>query len=248
MSKRDDISDLYRLSSKLSGIETLLFCSDIIVSLLVVFLHQNYPSIVVVQIVIAIIFFWVNIADDGQFWYIAERARRRNSIENGFDIKMSDLETEEYYNNQSKPSLEKCAMNALESSYYSKEIAGRMICCSVIKSIMAIVILVVSCIFIEDPNLLLVVTQTALSSYVLVGTVMLVFYKYRLDSLYEKGYEILISPGAKRKAKNAVYLAYIVEYEAIKAHYKIRLSTRVFLRNNDKIGDQWKRIEACRHI
>lgn len=243
MSARDDISNLYRLPSVLNRIETILFCLDLIVSLLVVFLPRNNQSFTdAIQIIIAITFFIVSVADDGHFWYIAERARRKNSIEKGFDTKLSDLETTNYYNNQSKPSLEKCALNALESNFFSKEIAGRMLVYSFIKSIMALYILVVACIYITIPNLLLVITQTALSSYVFVEMVTLIIYKLRLENLYEKGYEDLISPGVKSNAKNAMYLVYVIEYEAIKAHYKIRLSEKVFKRLDNKLSDQWKRI------
>ena len=52
----------------------------------------------------------------------------------------------------------------------------------------------------------------------------------------------MISPGIKGKGREAIFLAYAVEYEAIKAHYKIRLDGKIFKKDNDKLNEQWKRI------
>ena len=197
---------------------------------------------IIIQIVSAIFCFLSSVIDDGYFWYEAEKARRKNSIENGLGIRLSELETEEYYNNQGKTLLEKYALNVLESNMFSKEIAGRMILWSCIRSVIAIAILVVACRFLPDSEFLLIIAQTAFSSYVLIDTIMLVFYRLRMDNLYKEGYTALITPGIKGKSRNAVLLAYSVEYEAIKAHYKIRLDEKIFKKNNGKLSEEWDRV------
>ncbi len=53
-----------------------------------------------------------------------------------------------------------------------------------------------------------------------------------MENLYKEGYAVMISPGIKGKGREAIFLAYAVEYEAIKAHYKIRLDGKIFKKTN----------------
>ena len=247
MSRRDDVNKLYKIPNNLNLIEQMLFLVDLIAAIVSLSRNQNVMGIaIVVQIVAAIFYFIISIIDDGYFWYEAEKARRKNSIENGLGTRLSELETEEYYNNQSKESLEKYALNVLESNLFSKNIAGKMIPTSCIKSAIAVAILIVACRFMNDSEFLLIIAQTAFSSYVLLDTVMLVLYKLRMDSLYKEGYALLITPRIKGKKMNACLLAYSVEYEAIKAHYKIRLSERIFKKNNGELSNQWNQVLSHR--
>lgn len=243
MSRRDDVNRLYKAPGILDGIEKVLFIIDVVASVVALSNNPKVVSVVIIiQIVSAVLYFLSSVIDDGYFWYEAEKARRKNCIENGLGTRLSELETEDYYNNQSKVSLEKYALNALESNMFSKEIAGKMILWSCIKSVVAIAVLVVACRFLPDSELLLIIAQTAFSSYVLIDTVELVFYKLRMENLYKEGYTALISPGIKGKCRNAVLLAYAVEYEAIKAHYKVRLDEKIFKKNNDKLSEKWNQV------
>lgn len=247
MSRRDDVSKLYKIPNNLDTIEKVLFFIDLIAAVVALSSNPKVMSFaIVVQIVAAVFYFIISVIDDGYFWYEAEKARRKNSIENGYGTRLSELETDEYYNNQSKESLEKYALNALESNLFSKEIAGKMILMSCIKSAGAVAILMVACRLMTDSELLLIIAQTAFSSYILLDTVMLVFYKLRMDSLFKEGYALLITPGVKGKKKNPCLLSYCVEYEAIKAHYKIRLSEKTFKKNNEKLSNQWNQVLSHR--
>ena len=239
MSRRDDVNQLYKYSNYLARFESVLFWLDIIAGVIAVFGNVQVSAFaIMIQIVVAVLYFVSNAADDGYFWYRAEKVRRKNNIENGLGTRLSEFETEEYYNNQ----IKKYALNSLESNYFSKNIAGKMILGSCIKSVFAIIVLIIACRFVQDSELLLIVAQTALSSYVLLDTVMLIFYKVRLDSLFDEGYAIMISQRIKGKGKNASLLAYSVEYEAIKAHYKIRLDEKSFKNENQRLSAEWERI------
>ncbi len=243
MSRRDDVSRLYKTPNILDRMEKVLFIIDAVAAVVAL---SNKPTVVsvaiIIQIISALFYFLSSVIDDGYFWYEAEKARRKNSIEFGFGIRLSELETDEYYNNQISASIEKYALNALESNLHSKHTAEKMIFLSCIKSCIALAVLVIACRYINDSELLLIIAQTAFSSYVLLDTVTLIFYKLRLESLYKEGYAALISPGVKSKSKNAAFLAYAVEYEAIKAHYKIRLDEKIFKKYNDELSVEWVRV------
>lgn len=69
----------------------------------------------------------LEILDDNFFWYNAERVRRQTDIENGFEIDITEYETNEYYNNNLPNNITKFSVNAFESIMFSKATVGRML-------------------------------------------------------------------------------------------------------------------------
>lgn len=247
MSRRDDVMELYKPSGILGKIEKILFSIDIIAALVSLASNQVISSIAVtIQIVVALLYFISNTIDDGCFWYEAEKQRRKNGIQNGLGTRLSEYETEGYYNNDLPPSLEKYGMNILESNYFSKIISGKMMIKTGLCAIAAVVALIIACIFMKNVNILLIIAQTAFSSYVLVDFAMLVLYKIRMEDVYNDAYNILIL-GNQTRNHQAWLVSYIVEYEAIKAHYKVRLDEKIFNKVNADLSVKWQNIVNHRH-
>ena len=247
MSRRDDVMELYKPSGILGKIEKILFGIDIIAALVSLASNQVISSIAVtIQIVVALLYFISNTIDDGCFWYEAEKQRRKSGIQNGLGTRLSEYETEGYYNNDLPPSLEKYGMNILESNYFSKIIVGKMMVKTGLCAIAAVVALIIACIFMKDVNILLIIVQTAFSSYVLVDFAMLVLYKMRMEDIYNDAYNILIL-GNQTRDHQAWLVSYIVEYEAIKAHYKVRLDEKIFNKVNADLSVKWQNIVNHRH-
>lgn len=113
------------------------------------------------------------------------------------------------------------------------------------KSVITVIALVASCIFVENVNIILIIAQTAFSAYVFVDFLMLLLYKMRMESLYDTAYNILILNNSSRD-NMAWLISYIVEYEAIKAHYKVRLDEKIFQDNNDSLSAKWQEILSHR--
>lgn len=246
MSRRDDVMVLYRPSEILDKIEKVLFGLDIVAALVALVSNETISSIaIVVQIVVALLYFVSNTIDDGCFWYEAEKQRRKNGIQNGLGMRLSEYDTEEYYNNNLPHSLERYGMNILESNYFSKIIAGKMLLKVGAYALGAVVALVIACRFVSDENVLLLIAQTAFSSYVLVNFVMLVLYKIRLEALYSEAYNVLIL-GNQTHSHQAWLISYVVEYEAIKAHYKIRLEQKIFNKMNRELSAKWQDVVSHR--
>ena len=247
MSRRDDVTDLYKPSERLEIAEKILFVTDIAAAAVSLVSNQMVSSIAITaQIVVALLYFICSTVDDGIFWYQAERQRRKNNIENGFGSRLSEFETDGYYNNNVEPSLEKYSLNTMESNFFSKEIAEKMLLKSSIMAIIAIVALVIACRFVNNPDALLILAQTAFSAYVLVDWIMLVIYKVRLETLYKDAYDTLIILNSEGVNQKAWSIAYIVEYEAIKAHYKVRLDGKIFTKCNDELSLKWQEILSHR--
>ena len=55
--------------------------------------------------------------DDCWFWYEAESTHRAGGIENAFGIEITNLNTEEYYNNRQQPSIKKYQLNTFENIF-----------------------------------------------------------------------------------------------------------------------------------
>lgn len=109
----------------------------------------------------------------------------------------------------------------------------------------AVVALVIACRFVSDGNVLLLIAQTTFSSYVLVDFVMLLLYKIRLEALYIEAYNVFIL-GSRTHINQAWIISYVVEYEAIKAHYKIRLDQKIFNKMNGELSAKWQDIVSHR--
>ncbi len=246
MSRRDDVMGLYRPSEILEKIEKVFFCLDIVAALVALVSNETISSIaIVVQIVVALLYFVSNTIDDGCFWYEAEKQRRKNGIQNGLGMRLSEYDTEEYYNNNLPHSLEKYGMNILESNYFSKIIAGKMLLKVGAYALGSVVALVIACRFVSDGNVLLLIAQTTFSSYVLVDFVMLLLYKIRLEALYSEAYNVFVL-GSRTHINQAWIISYVVEYEAIKAHYKIRLDQKIFNKMNGELSAKWQDIVSHR--
>ena len=70
MSRRDDVSKLYKIPNTLDGIKFVLFGIDVIAGIIAISNNQSVMSIAItVQIVAAFFFFLISVMDDGYFWY-----------------------------------------------------------------------------------------------------------------------------------------------------------------------------------
>ena len=93
MSRRDDINILYRPSKILGKACVFLFCTNIVVSLIAVYVSGNVVSyITTALVVIAFLYMVLSIIDDGIFWYRAESARRKNSVQAAYRIRLDKYE------------------------------------------------------------------------------------------------------------------------------------------------------------
>lgn len=244
MSKRDDVDLLYSRSKTMATLCKYLFWGNCSIALTATICSGQLKAVLTyIQIIGALLYVILKSLDDGLFWYHAEMARRKNSIQVAFNVSLSELETEEYYNNHVEPSVVKYAMNTFEGNYFSKFIAGKMLGKSAVMSLVSIIVLIVTGWFISSGDILLAMTQAIFSAYVIEDTLMLAIYKLKMDKLYDEAYSTLVTIGVKDEKQIVWLLAYAVEYEAIKAHYKVRLDSTIFNTYNDELSQKWEAIQ-----
>lgn len=245
MSNRDDVSKLYQPSQTLGTLCKALFWLNFIISLSNVFLRGTQLEIMsVIQIAMTLGYVFATVIDDGVFWFHAESERRKNSIQTAFGVRLSELETDEYYNNMVSPSAVKYCINNFESNYFSKFIASKMLVLSIIKSLLAIIILISASRMVADGSILLIITQTIFSAFIVEDTIYLTMYVNRLSSLYDSMYMMLVTTGIHSQQQVPVLLSYCVEYECIKSYYKIRLDSKIFQKYNHQLSNEWNQIAA----
>jgi len=240
MSKRDDVNALYQKSLRIEKWCKLLFWANALLALSACFFTDKILEyLVVAQIVVAFIYVIAKLVDDGVFWYNAERAGRNNNIETAFGISLSEYKRDGYYNNELAPSIVKYAVNTFESNYFTCCVAKKMITNSSVKTLIAVTVLLVTLFLVGNREVLLVMSQAVFSVYVIEETVMMIIYATRMKKLFDEALSMLITVGISNERQEIWLLSYVVEYEAVKAHYKIRLDSRLFEKMNNELSIKW---------
>ena len=245
MSKRDDVDLLYRKSKIIDSCCRIIFwvnCCLAVVSSISMGIINNIS--ILLQILVSLLFIVMKNLDDGLFWYNAESSRRKDNLQVALGINLSTLETDGYYNNTLEPSIVKYAMNTFESNFFCKELSGKMLTGSFIKAIISTVLLITIGWINPNKDVLLIVTQAVFSAYIIEETVLLAIYKMRMDRLYDIAYTEFVTIGISKHAQQNLLLSYVVEYEAVKAHYKVRIDSTLFAKYNSDLSRKWEDIKA----
>ena len=180
MSERDDINKLYQTSKVLEKVRYAFFATDIVVSLIAACVGGNVISyLTLALVIIAFLYMAISIIDDGILWFQAESARRKNSIQVAYHVKLDEYETKKYYNNKVRDPDISYATNLFESAFFTKEISEKMLLVTVIKLIVAVVVLIITCRFVANNNILLIVAQTAFSAVVIEGAIRFILFTQR---------------------------------------------------------------------
>ena len=246
MTRRDDVNDLYEWPNKIENVIKWLFWSNVICSMVACIVKNDsiINILIVAQIIVSILYVLLSILDDNFFWYNAEQIRRQAAIENGFGIDIMEYKTEGYYNNTIPNNIVKFSVNAFESIMFSKTTAERMMLKEGSRTLIAFIAFICACLVYKDYGVILIVSQTVFSAYFIEEFVRLCVYKSKLEKLYDSFYKQLITIGIKNEKQRSLLLAYAIEYEAIKAHYKIRLSEKEFWKHNEETSLKWENISG----
>ena len=75
---------------------------------------------------------------------------------------------------------------------------------------------------------------------------MLLIFCNRVNKVYDDFYMQFVTIGIGASNQIPILLSIAVEYEAIKAHYKVRLSEKVFRKHHDALSHEWDSL--CQQI
>ena len=246
MNKQDDISKSYKPSGLLNTLSVVSFWANAAAALLILCvpaLHNN--MLMYIQVFLAVACIIISVVDDGFFWFEAEAARRHNCIEDAFNIELSEAKTSGYYNNAATPSALRYALNNYESAYCSKAVAQRMIPTAIGKTLVAIMVFVVSWRAVSDVEIVLALAQIVFSSVFVSDTIMLFIYIFRIRQICDTFYTLFITEkGTSNTEKQVLLLSNSIDYEVVKGFYKVRLSERIFKKMQPELEVKWAALSA----
>lgn len=240
MSVRDDYSSAYNAASSLGKAETTLFTLTIVLNLAATITPNNISFYL--NIVIAISAFTysaIYMIDDFHVWYQAENGRRKGGIENAFCAKLTPMRTEGYYNNDASDSETKYALNLYESCYFTEAILKKMLPGIIAKIALSAIVLAVF-MFCFDPAVVVIFAQGIFSTCVLFGCTGSIVCYTQVKRLNEIFFDVFITRQYSGNGIDTITLkSAALEYEAVKAHYKVRLSSRIFNKANVQFSRKW---------
>ncbi|WP_417301546.1 hypothetical protein [Ellagibacter isourolithinifaciens] len=240
MSTRDDHSSAYKVATSLGVAETALFTLTIVLNLVATAVSDNvsfYLNIVIAMS--AFTYSALYMIDDLHMWYQAESGRRKGAIEDAFHAKLTPKRTKDYYNNNASDSETKYALNLYESCYFTEAILRKMLPGIIAKMALAAIALALL-MFCFDPAVVVIFAQGVFSTCVLFGCTGSIVCYSRVKRLSEIFFNVFVTRQYDGDGPDAIVLkSATLEYEAVKAHYKVRLSSRIFNKNNAQLSQKW---------
>lgn len=243
MSERYDVGALYERSNSLERVCRVFFWTNCVVTVLALWPSAIQDAVVVLQFVTAILYVLVGLVNDCKFWFDAESANRKHLLEDALGIDITNRQSVGYYNNRFGKSVERCIANAFESSFFSMNVSEAMLPRSVVKSVVAVVILLLF-LYVRPASVSLSdATQAVMSAYLVEDTVLLAVFHSKVKSLYSDFYKSLVSVGVDRQCEILLLLSSVQEYECTKAFFKVRLDSNIFHRINPRLTKEWEGIQ-----
>lgn len=248
---RDDLNLLYKKLGRIDFIINILFYSNLSLSILYVILNNVFSNSVqggyfyiisCLQFITAVLCFLLSVYSDYNVLYVAECERRKLAIQNGFSIQLSQYDTKGYYNNNFNPSIIKYSTNIFESVFFTRNICEKMDNRMLFKTLSCIVLILILYFLRDRWGLHLVVAQAIFSTTIAMSIWAFWLYKIRICAVFDKFYENFITIGINDDKQLNMLLYLSCEYEAIKAHYKVRLSTSIYNKYNAILTEEWDKM------
>lgn len=259
MNRRDDFDNLYHQSEVLQKTAIAFFWLNIVIGVVLAFLPTPEPTMepevkstielitktgALCQTISAALYLMLTLADDYFCWYNAEAARRKYNVEDAFGVRLGELQTEGYYNNSLPTSIGKYAVNVLESSFVTSEVSKKMIPMAMVKACSSLIVMLIAVFLIPDLGILSIIIQAVFTAYFIEDAVSLLRYHALVKKTFDTLYNAFVTVGVEKREQEVTVLAEAVEYEAIKAHFKIRLNSKLFHKLNPDLVTRWAEIKS----
>ena len=235
----NDVNKNYTICIYLNKITNIIFILSILLSTIICFKYMEFISIIL--IVIHILYFIVNTANDILFINIAEDERRKTLLSNAFNVDLSDKKTNGYYNNKEKSPLKKLFVNSFESIYFTNNNLRKSFIYKSIETVFEIIMWVTLIIILNDKNITLLITQCLFSTEIFEKYLKHIYYFVKTNTLYKNFYRDLITTKYDT-GKDAILLEYCFEYETLKSYCHFLLPQSTFDKYNSKWTSDWKKL------
>lgn len=243
MSRQDDVNILYQKSKWLNNTAIGLYIGNCCVLLLDYFFPACNYIWFWLQLLLVILFLGVSLTHDCHYRYEADKERRNAKVEDAFDIDFTEYKTAGYYNNNVPPSLCRYVMDSFESVLFTKSIVGKMLPRELFKAFIVGIIFLLS-LRIADNNLLLLILEIVTSAYLFQGIIMTIFFYSKVKAIYLNLYQLLITEKTIQREQLILAFSAAQEYEVCKAYFKVAPDSKLFIKLNPELSEQWEKMAA----
>lgn len=174
----------------------------------------------------------------------AEEKRRQDLLSNSFSVAITHEQTTGYYHNDQTNQLKRLCASLLENSFFSKNVALKMVHGERIKvMIYAIVWIVALLNRATDLAFGVVMAQTIFSEQIIARWIRLEWLRMRFERVNDGLYRLVQTTTNFNNEKFRVrVLEAFGDYETSKGYGGITLSARVFERINPSLSEEWAKI------
>lgn len=244
MSKRDDVSKYYDCNTNVQKIISWSFVINIIGAILTLFsTGVVFHCLIILQIIASLINVILSWTSDFIIFPMAEKVRRKTLLDNSFNINTTIDETEGYYNNDLSPSVNKLILNSFESIYFTFNLSKKMIPREFLKSLCALIVLIIALNTFTDNELPLIVFQVVFSSSYVLGITNLILYCIRLNNLYNDFYQKLFTDENYSDTTSIYLISLCAEYEIIKGSQRVKIPINLFKKWNPEFTAEWENLK-----
>lgn len=170
----------------------------------------------------------------------AEFNRKRDFIDNSFNSKLNDRESEEYFTNDEKsPGVYKLGVNCFENSFHSKNTLKYMVRRALIVNGI-LFLLFLALMFFSEHRVLASLLQIALPISIVIQTIKLLILRAEVTEIYER-FKVIMHPSTQHQ--DAVIIANVMQYEKALSWATISLSSKIFNKYNAELSIEWNMIK-----
>ena len=120
---------------------------------------------------------------------------------------------------------------------------GNDSCCNAATGI-SIVVMIIAAFIVPDIGILSIILQAVFTASFIEDAVSLLRYHALVKETFDSLYKAFVTVGVERREQEITVFSEAVEYEAIKAHFKIRLNSKLFQKLNTELSTRWSEIES----
>lgn len=246
----DEISTYYDVAKKANTLVNILYLATTAISLSLLF-SSDIPDpftdyLQTIFVAGVVVLFFANLCTRLYLIPRAEKMRRKQMLSDAFDTSLILEKTSQYYNNEYAPSIMRLGANAMENSYFSKEITSEML--KKTRLLVSAYLTVWFILFtIRETELatLIWITQVVFSGEVIAYWFSQEVIRFRFESVYEQLRAFFHhATDADNSKATATILDAVISYESAKASGGILLSTNIFEKLNPRLTQSWEKIRS----
>jgi len=247
----DEVERHYEPVKMVSDLAVYLYWASIVISIIILYKdsmpYKSWSDIITYLFPVLVVgkFITQNVIN---LWLLpaAENNRRESMLSDSFGVPLSQDQTNLYYNNKLRPSLDRMALSTMENTYFTKNTLLIMLKRSIIIS-GAYFLLWFVLLQSRDTSIdwVWIATQTLFSELILLKTLKIGVYYFRVSTIFR---ELHTHHLYKINASNNTGIAKIIElfteYETAKAHASLLLSEKIFKKHNPRLTAEWEKLKS----